>query len=130
MERMADVAGARGGRYIQIDRRITRQEIDSGAANPDCIYVFQRGKDKPAYEVPYRALLPEKVEGLLVVGKATAGGAQLRTAHGVLFQGQAAGTAASMAVKAGVAPRAMDISKLQDALRSAGVQIPARSRPQ
>ena len=126
MERMADVVGLRGGRMIAADRQITAQEIEAGATNGDCVYVFQRGKDRPAYEVPYRALVPQKVDGLLVVGKATAGGVHLRTAHGVLFQGQAAGTAAAMAVKAGTTPRNVDIAKLQDALRAAGVQIPDR----
>jgi hypothetical protein len=91
MERMADVVSLRGGRFIKAERQITAEEIHNGATNADCIYVFQRGKDGKPYEVPFRALLPQEVEGLLVVGKATAGGVQLRTAHGVLFQGQAAG---------------------------------------
>lgn len=127
MERMADIVSLRGGRYIKVDKQITAQEMDQGAESPDCIYVFQRGKDRKPYEVPYRALVPDKVDGLLVVGKATAGGVQLRTAHGVLFQGQAAGTACAIAVKDGTTPRRVDISKLQDALRKSGVQIPEHS---
>jgi hypothetical protein len=126
MERMADIVSLRGGRYIKTEKQITAEEIHNGAQNPDCIYVFQRTNSGGPYEVPYRALVPDKVEGLLVVGKATAGGVHLRTAHGVLFQGQAAGTAAALAVKAGTTPRAVDIKKLQDSLRAAGVDIPAR----
>ncbi|MEO6436089.1 MAG: FAD-dependent oxidoreductase, partial [Tepidisphaeraceae bacterium] len=95
MERVAETVSLRGGRYIEIDKQLTRDEIDGGAKNADCIYVFSRGKDH-VFEVPYRALVPKNVDGLLVVGKATAGGRHLRTAHGVLFQGQAAGTAAAM----------------------------------
>jgi hypothetical protein len=124
MERMADRVSLRGGRYIEIDRPLNREEIERACKNPDCIYILQRGKDRPLYEVPYRALVPQKVEGLLVVGKATAGGVHLRTAHGVLFQGQAAGTAAALAVKRKVTPRDLDVKELQAALKAAGVQIP------
>jgi hypothetical protein len=123
LERVADTVSLRGSRYIEIDKPITRDQIDRGATNTDCIYVFGRGTEK-SFEVPYRALVPKKVQGLLVVGKATAGGAALRQAHGVLFQGQAAGTAAAMAVKQGVAPRHVDISQLQAALKADGVAIP------
>lgn len=129
MERMADGVSLRGGRYIKTDRPITGEEIHNGATNPDCIYVFQRGKSGGPYEVPYRALLPDAVDNLLVVGKATAGGVQLRTAHGVLFQGQAAGTAAVLAIQDATTPRKVNMSKLQDALRATGVQIPKHDAP-
>jgi FAD dependent oxidoreductase len=68
--------------------------------------------------------VPQKVSNVLVVGKSTAAGVHLRQAHGVLFQGQAAGIAAAMAAKDGVAMARIDIGKLQAALKSGGVTIP------
>ena len=123
MERVAETVSLRGGRYIEIDKQVTREEIDNGAKNIDCIYVFSRGKGQ-VFEVPYRALIPKNVEGLLVVGKATAGGVGMRTAHGVLFQGQAAGTAAAIAARRGIVPRRVEVAELQTALKADGVEIP------
>jgi hypothetical protein len=40
--------------------------------------------------------------------------------------GQAAGTAAAVAVQDGVAPRQVDIRKVQSKLRAAGVEIPQK----
>jgi hypothetical protein len=55
---------------------------------------------------------------------ATSGGLRLRAAHGQFLQGQAAGVAAALAVKDGVAVRRVDIKKVQGALKKAGVVIP------
>lgn len=104
LERVSDTISLRGGRDIQIEQQVTAQEIDGGAKNRDCIYVFQRSNGQKAFEVPYRALLPQKVDNLLVVGKATAGGAAMRQAHGVLFQAQAGGHGGSDGGKAGHRP--------------------------
>lgn len=123
LERVSDTISLRGGRYIQIEGQITSAEMNSGKKNADCVYVFQRSGDN-AFEVPYRALVPLKIEGLLVVGKATGGGRAMSTAHSILFQGQAAGTAATMAIKQETAPRNIDIAQLQASLKRDGVQIP------
>jgi hypothetical protein len=128
LERVSDTISLRGGRYIQIERQITSEGMNSGERNADCVYVFQRTGDN-AFEVPYRAFLPMKIEGLLVVGKATGGGRAMSTAHSILFQGQAAGTAAAMAVKQGIAPRDIDVSRLQLALKADGVHIPYSPKP-
>jgi hypothetical protein len=126
MERVADTVSLRGGRYIQVDNQEELiEQIGRTAQNDDCIYVFSQGSGDLC-EIPYRALVPKNVEGLLVVGKATGGGVRMRTAHGVLFQGQAAGTAAVQAIKDGVNPRDIDIRKLQTTLKSDGVDIPER----
>src|SRR5436190_7667217 len=101
MERMADIIGLRGGRHIQLEKQLMSAEIEGGGTNPDCIYISKRGKDRPMFEVPYRVLLPQKVEGLLVVGKAAGAAISLRPANGILFQGQAAGTAAALVAKDG-----------------------------
>jgi len=69
-------------------------------------------------------LLPQRVEGLLVVSKANGGGLGMRTRHGIFLQGQAAGIAAAMAAKQGITPRQVDIHRLQSALKATVVEIP------
>jgi hypothetical protein len=126
MERVADTVSLRGGRYIEVDnQKELMEQIGRTAQSDDCIYVFSQGSGDLC-EIPYRALVPKSVEGLLVVGKATGGGVRMRTAHGVLFQGQAAGTAAAQAIKDGVTPRNVDIRKLQATLKADGVDLPER----
>lgn len=129
LERVSESAGMRGGRFIDIGEGIDGETIARGQANRDCIYLFQRGGEGKPYEVPYRALLPRQVDNLLVVGKATGGGVHLRTAHGVLLQGQAAGTAAALAIEQITPPRELDIDRLQQALTADGVAIPYRADP-
>lgn len=68
--------------------------------------------------------VPQDVRNLLVVGKATAAGQDMWSAHAVLFQGQAAGIAAAMAVEGGKAMSEIGHDTLQRELRNAGVAIP------
>ncbi len=124
LERIADTYGLRGGRYIQVDDPPTEEDRSAGKKNADCIFVIQRGKDRNPYEFPFSALVPKEIEGLLVVGKSTGGARHFRTAHDVLFMGQAAGTAAMLAAQAGVSPGKVDITKLQTILKEDGVEIP------
>jgi flavin-dependent dehydrogenase len=67
--------------------------------------------------LPYRAFLPKKLEGLLVVGLGISAHRDampiLRMQPDVQNQGYAAGTAAAMAVKAGVPVRKVDLRALQ-----------------
>ena len=66
--------------------------------------------------IPYRLLLPKKVENLLVAGRCVA----YMIGAGALC-GQAAGTAAAMAVQAGTTPRKLDVPALQEKLTAQGL---------
>jgi hypothetical protein len=74
--------------------------------------------------IPYRSLLPQKVENLLVAGRCVSATHEAASAiRGVptcMAMGQAAGTAAALCVKHGVAPRDLDVSLLQETLRVQG----------
>jgi hypothetical protein len=76
------------------------------------------------YDIPYRCLVPEKVEGLLAAGRcvsATHGAINtLRLIVPCMLTGEAAGTAAAMAVAGGIPPRKADVSELQRRLRKQG----------
>jgi succinate dehydrogenase/fumarate reductase flavoprotein subunit len=77
--------------------------------------------------VPYRCILPEKIDGLLAAGRC------LSTTHiahsagksmgNCMATGHAAGLAATLAAKNGIVPRQVDVNELQDALRADGVDL-------
>jgi hypothetical protein len=77
--------------------------------------------------IPYRALLPVGVEGLLVAGRAIGGDkiahAATRNMACCAVTGQGAGVAAAFAVKAGVGLAAVDIAAVQAELTGQGVRI-------
>jgi len=80
-----------------------------------------------SYEIPYRCLVPRKVDGLLVAGRCISTThealASTRLTPTVMTCGQAAGTAAAIAVATGVQPRAVDARKLRARLVRVGVDL-------
>jgi ribulose 1,5-bisphosphate synthetase/thiazole synthase len=76
------------------------------------------------YDIPYRCLVPEKVDGLLAAGRcvsATHGAINtLRLIVPCMLTGEAAGTAAAIAVARGLPPRKVGVAELQDKLRKQG----------
>ena len=82
-------------------------------------------KDGGYYGIPYRAFLPKGVEGLLVAGRliTSTWDAHMSTRNTVscMAQGQAVGTAAALAAKAGVTPRQVDIAKVRSTLKEQDV---------
>jgi len=89
--------------------------------------VYLEVRDGDWYGVPYRCLVPRKVDGLLVAGRcvsaSAAAAAAIRVMPPCMAMGQAAGTAAAMAAKSGTAPRAIDPATLVAALRADGVYL-------
>jgi hypothetical protein len=86
------------------------------------------------YEIPYRCLVPETVEGLLVAGRCISTThealASTRLTPTVMTLGQAAGTAAALAVAAGIRPRDVQPAILRERLTADGVDLrrPATAR--
>jgi FAD dependent oxidoreductase len=82
------------------------------------------------YEIPYRCLLPQGVDGLLVAGRAIsanhAADGYTRNQPACMVTGQAAGVAAALASCKVIEPRQVDVGDLQVALRKLGTKI-ARS---
>ncbi len=66
----------------------------------------------PSYQVPYRCLVPLKVDNLLVAGRCISGSfeahASYRVTGNCVAMGQAAGIAAALCVKDGLRPRVLD----------------------
>ncbi|MBL7187850.1 MAG: FAD-dependent oxidoreductase [Phycisphaerae bacterium] len=79
------------------------------------------------HDVPYRAILPEKLDGLLMAGRcisATNVAASAGKSMGnCVATGHAAGLAAAMAAKKRCLPRELKVGQLQEALRADGVDL-------
>jgi hypothetical protein len=78
--------------------------------------------------MPYRCLLPAKLDGLLAAGRCFSSDQATNSMFNVISHciqmGQAAGTAAALAVKSQVQPREIDIKALQKRLIAQGVELP------
>jgi len=91
---------------------------------------FEGPRNNKYYEIPYRSLIPLKPENLLVAGRSIsatheAAGA-IRVMPPCFATGQAAGTAAALAVKKAILPRNLDHRELQKTLISQDVVLPER----
>jgi hypothetical protein len=83
------------------------------------------------YHIPYRSLLPKRTSNLLVAGRCIS--VDHRVHHATkeipacFATGQAASTAAALAVRADVEPAALDVAALRARLRDAGaiLELPA-----
>lgn len=77
--------------------------------------------------LPYRMLLPLQVDNLLVAGRCASmthmGQSAARVSGGCFVMGQAAGTAAALAIQANVRPRALNAKVLQNRLEADGAYL-------
>jgi ribulose 1,5-bisphosphate synthetase/thiazole synthase len=82
---------------------------------------------QPEFQIPYRALVPEKVENLLAAGRCIATDFPLADTTRLIpvcwVTGEAAGIAASLSVKDRCTPRQVDIAKLTKLLRAQGAYL-------
>ncbi len=83
------------------------------------------------YDIPYRSLVPLKVENLLVAGRCLSAThealAAVRVMAPCMAMGEAAGRAAALSVKDEVTPRQLDVGKLRQELLAAGAYL--REKP-
>jgi hypothetical protein len=81
-------------------------------------------KDGGSYDIPYRCLVPQGIENLLVAGKAisTDRDSYKRFLQETMVTGQAAGVAAAVCARKGITPRQLesDVSELQAILLKQG----------
>ncbi len=79
------------------------------------------------YEIPYRVLVPQAVDGLLVAGRCLSvdhhADVYTRNQGTAMASGVAAGVAAALAARTGVEPRRVDVAGVQGALRRLGVDL-------
>jgi len=79
------------------------------------------------YDIPYRCLVPQRIYNLLISGRCISatheGMAGARVMGTCMAIGQAAGTAAALAVKHGVSPREVNVEELQRVLKADGALV-------
>lgn len=80
-----------------------------------------------AYDIPYRCLLPKQIDNLLAAGRCISTThealATTRLTPSCMATGQAAGTAAGLALKHGVKPADVDTDELRAVLEAADVVV-------
>jgi hypothetical protein len=91
------------------------------------VHPHKESPPKP-YGIPYRCLVPTRMDGLLVAGKAIS---TTHIAHGStrvpgtsMATGQAAGAAAALATRKGIRPRELPLDELRDELSRQGAILP------
>ncbi|GHV72527.1 membrane protein [Spirochaetia bacterium] len=98
--------------------------LESGG-NHGHIYVHIKEDDTRSFGVPYRCLVPERIDNLLVAGRCIStthvAESSIRAIYACMLTGQAAGVAASLSVKANVMPEQVDITNVQGTLKTMGV---------
>lgn len=151
----ASSVGVRETRHVQGEYLLTEQDVVSDRAFADTVVrTYKRqlpgtpshspdaGEGSPSdisarsvvapvvgFNIPYRSLVPREVDGLLVAGRCIS---QTHVADGftrlqpsVWAMGQAAGTAAALAVRAALTPRQMveRVAEIQSTLRAQGMGL-------
>ena len=129
----ASQTGTRGSRRLRGEYTVTKEDLQSSKKHDDTIAVFPRlgpaaGKEVKHVYMPYRALVPVKVEGLLVAGRSFSSDVHANNMSNLIphciATGQAAGTAAAMSLDRGISPRKLDYKTLQKSLADQGVPLP------
>jgi glycine/D-amino acid oxidase-like deaminating enzyme len=134
--------GIRESRRVHGDYRLTREDVLAARRFPDEVALcgapiedHGAGGDTAwryiagggIYGIPYRALLPEGLDGLLVAGRCFSAThdahASARSMATCMAMGQAAGTAAALAGGAGVLPRALASDVLRARLEADGALL-------
>jgi succinate dehydrogenase/fumarate reductase flavoprotein subunit len=138
MTHLSHQIGVRESRRIQGEYRLTRQDVLQARDFDDAIARcgapiedhhaggdtrWEYLPDGATYGIPYRCLLPQQVDNLLVVGRCLSAEhdahASVRSMGQCMAMGQAAGVAAAL----GGNPRDVDIKTLQSRLREIGAII-------
>ncbi len=127
----ASQTGTRGGRRVVGECTVTSADILAGKKYEDVITAFApvgAGQDRGLVQIPYRSLVPKKIEGLLVAGRSFSSDAPANDACNLIPHcaaiGEAAGTAAAIAVKQGISVRKVNYHTLQAQLSKQGVPLP------
>ena len=133
----ASMLGIRQTRFMKGVYVINTEDVLEGRRFDDSIamsaqpiisfYGYRRFLEHIGYEIPYRCLLPEKVEGLMVVGRCMSTNQQAyeswRAMAPTMCIGEGAGTAAALAIKTKKTPREVDIAMVREQLIKQGAEI-------
>jgi len=129
--------GIRQTRFVEGEYKLTAEDAISGRRFEDVVaissapiihyYGYRRYLEHEGYDIPYRCLVPKKVENLLVAGRCISSEQQAYESHRsmapIMAIGEAAGTAAALCWETAVAPRDLDVKLLQERLVVQGAEL-------
>jgi hypothetical protein len=122
--------GVRQTRFIEGEYQLTADDAITGRRFEDSVamsscpiihyYGYRRYLEHEGYDIPYRCLVPKKIDNLLIAGRCISSEQQPYESHRAMVPimaiGQAAGTAAALCCTTGATPRALDVKLLQRTL--------------
>ena len=115
---VAPQTGVRQTRLLEGEYILTKEDLAKRTRFADSV---ARGRD---YTMPYRVMLPQQIDNLLVAGRHYSVTSQAqkisREIPPCMAMGEAAGVAAALAIDAGVTVRKLDVARLQKTLRAQG----------
>jgi hypothetical protein len=129
----ASQVGVRATRRLIGEYILTEGDMQAGTLHEDTVAIIPARQwalsiRSPLVYIPYRSLVPQRVENLLAAGRCFSAD---QVANDILSpiqccvaMGEAAGTAAALAIKNGVSPRGLDYGVLQRQLITQGVPLP------
>jgi hypothetical protein len=137
LSKTATNIGVRETRRIQGEYVVTEQDAIEGKRFPDVIAISSnpmpeyKGKryffKHEGFDIPYRALVPQRVEGLILSGRCIsceqAPFQSARSMAPAMAVGHASGCAAALAALTGVPPRKLDVKALQKLLLSQKAEL-------
>lgn len=136
--------GIREGRRVFGRYRLTVDDILTGAKFEDAVctvrfavdihrlhpkdtYDLARGYKTKPYHLPYRCMLPESIDNLLLAGKLISGDFYAHASYRVLGNmgatGEAAGWAAAQAIRADISPAQVDGKAVSAFMKARGYEI-------
>jgi hypothetical protein len=129
--------GVRETRRILGGYTVTEQDAIKGTRFPDVVAISSNPMpsyhgsrfffEHEGFDIPYRSLVPQKVEGLVLTGRCISceqGPFQsARSMAPAMAVGHASGCAAAMAAKNRIAPRDLDVKALQELLLSQKAEL-------
>jgi hypothetical protein len=129
--------GIRQTRFIEGEYKLTAEDAIEGHRFEDVVaisscaiihyYGYRRYLEHEGYDIPYRSLVPKRIDGLLVTGRCISSEQQPYESHRAMIPmmaiGQASGVAAALSALQGVKPRDLDVPALQKALIGQGAEL-------
>jgi hypothetical protein len=97
----------------------------------DVVIKWPRGEDPRGFnQLPFRMIVPQRLDNVYVAGRCASmthdGQSSARVSGPCFAMGQAAGTAADLALSAGVPTGAVDVGRLQERLEADGAYLGAK----
>ena len=119
--------GVRLTRLLDGVKMLTEDDMKNQASFDDVIGYSGAFANVAEFQLPYGALVPKKLENILVGGRCIAADFAVANITRLIpvcwVTGQAAGVAASMCIEDKCTPRNVDVTKLQNILRQSGAYL-------